>query len=365
MATARRRFMLPIMRVAILHYTKPPVIGGVERVVGEQALALRALGHEVEILTRADWKGGDWDIVLVHNVFTMPFDLEWTRMLWETAAAHPEMHWVNWVHDVAAANLAYAGLDWSADDMGLLTRCPPNCRHVAVSEVRRDAYCRVTGLAKAGCLVIPNGVDPAAILGLTERLRATADAWELWRRDWVLFHPTRLLRRKNLEMGVRVLARLVGRGSDAVYLVSGAPDPHQADGARYAEKICALAREEGVADRLVFLGRDQPLSDEEVRGCYLLSDVLFFPSREEGYGLPLVEAEALGLPTYASDIAAHRETGVEGVRYFVLDDSPSDLAAGIEADEELRHRARRRRRLGGRRWDGVLARFMASMEKEP
>jgi len=37
------------MRIAILHYSKPPTIGGVERVIGEQAAALTAMGHEVRI----------------------------------------------------------------------------------------------------------------------------------------------------------------------------------------------------------------------------------------------------------------------------------------------------------------------------
>ncbi len=37
------------MRIALLHYTLPPVIGGVERVIRDQAQALRMLGHEVEL----------------------------------------------------------------------------------------------------------------------------------------------------------------------------------------------------------------------------------------------------------------------------------------------------------------------------
>jgi len=37
------------MRIAILHYSKPPVIGSVERVIGEQAAALAASGHEVRL----------------------------------------------------------------------------------------------------------------------------------------------------------------------------------------------------------------------------------------------------------------------------------------------------------------------------
>ena len=39
------------MFIAILHYSKPPVIGGVERVIGEQAAALRLLGIDPVMLT--------------------------------------------------------------------------------------------------------------------------------------------------------------------------------------------------------------------------------------------------------------------------------------------------------------------------
>lgn len=42
------------MRIALLHYTKPPVIGGVERVIADQAQALRELGHEVVVVNRED-----------------------------------------------------------------------------------------------------------------------------------------------------------------------------------------------------------------------------------------------------------------------------------------------------------------------
>ena len=88
------------MRIAILHYSKPPTIGGVERVLGEQASALVSLGHEVEVFTRHEWKATQWDVVIVHNVFTMPFDLAWTQELIKLTETRPDIRWVNWVHDV-------------------------------------------------------------------------------------------------------------------------------------------------------------------------------------------------------------------------------------------------------------------------
>jgi glycosyltransferase involved in cell wall biosynthesis len=67
-----------IMRIALLHYSKPPVIGGVERVIGEQATALRELGHEVEVLTRKEWRLQDWDAVIV-RMAAMPA-LSWVSL---------------------------------------------------------------------------------------------------------------------------------------------------------------------------------------------------------------------------------------------------------------------------------------------
>ena len=138
------------MRIAILHYSKPPTIGGVERVIGEQASALVALGHEVEVFTRHEWKATKWDVVIVHNVFTMPFDLAWTKELIALTQTRRDIRWINWVHDVR----------WWAQ--------VPEAIHVAVSEFRRQDYALVT---QEPIHVIPNGCDSAAVLGLTERVR--------------------------------------------------------------------------------------------------------------------------------------------------------------------------------------------------
>jgi glycosyltransferase involved in cell wall biosynthesis len=62
------------------------------------------------------------------------------------------------------------------------------------------------------------------------------------------------------------------------------------------------------------------LSDDDVRSLYQMADALFFPSRQEGYGLPLIEAALHGVPVFCSDIPAHREVAV-GATFFKLDRS--------------------------------------------
>ena len=67
-------------------------------------------------------------------------------------------------------------------------------------------------------------------------------------------------------------------------------------------------------------------SDHELEFCYQNSLALIFPSKAEGYGLPIVEALKHGLPVLASGIPIHREVGGEWCIYFQLG-SPDELAA--------------------------------------
>jgi alpha-1,2-rhamnosyltransferase len=77
------------------------------------------------------------------------------------------------------------------------------------------------------------------------------------------------------------------------------------------------------------------LSDAELVHAYGRARALIFPSRAEGYGLPIVEALAHGMRVLASDIPVHREVGGPWCAYFAPDDI-AGLAARIirwEQDE--------------------------------
>jgi len=64
------------------------------------------------------------------------------------------------------------------------------------------------------------------------------------------------------------------------------------------------------------------LSDADLVHAYGHAKALVFPSRAEGYGLPIVEALSHGMRVFASDIPAHREVGGECCVYF----APGDVA---------------------------------------
>ena len=70
------------------------------------------------------------------------------------------------------------------------------------------------------------------------------------------------------------------------------------------------------------------LNDSELKYLYTRAKMLLFPSIVEGFGLPIVESLAHGLPVLASDTRIHREVGGERIGYFPLSE-PQALAEQI------------------------------------
>ena len=71
---------------------------------------------------------------------------------------------------------------------------------------------------------------------------------------------------------------------------------------------------------------DAFLPDEVIADFFRISDALFFPSREEGFGIPLIEAAFSHLPVFCTDIAPLRQLGLEDAIYFSPDDDPARIA---------------------------------------
>ncbi len=82
--------------------------------------------------------------------------------------------------------------------------------------------------------------------------------------------------------------------------------------------------------------------DEDVRALYDSATALVFPSLGEGFGLPLIEAMARGLPAAVSGVSALPEIGGDAALYFDPENA-AEIAASISSllgDESLRGRLR-------------------------
>jgi glycosyltransferase involved in cell wall biosynthesis len=92
---------------------------------------------------------------------------------------------------------------------------------------------------------------------------------------------------------------------------------------------------------------------------YAFSDALFFPSLQEGFGIPLLQAGFTRLPIYCSDIEPFHESVQDRAHYFSLDDSPKTVASTIA--ETLFSKASfllRRHVLSEYTWENIVSKMM-------
>jgi len=122
-------------------------------------------------------------------------------------------------------------------------------------------------------------------------------------------------------------------------------------GRPWHEKELALVRQLGLEGRVRLI--ENP-SDEELRVLYSFAAAFVYPSRHEGFGIPLLEAMACGTPVLASNNEVFREVGGDAAIYFNPDE-PADIARTFEAalDEPTREDYRQRGfvRLSRYSWD--------------
>jgi glycosyltransferase involved in cell wall biosynthesis len=139
-----------------------------------------------------------------------------------------------------------------------------------------------------------------------------------------LLHVGSSQRRKNREGILQAVALLAGRWSGRLVF---AGEPLTSEQRRLAERL-------GLSDRLVELA---PVTDALLQSLYSGAQALLFPSLCEGFGWPVLEAQACGCPVITADNTSLPEVAGEGALLVDAEDS----AALAEAVLALLEPARR------------------------
>ena len=246
------------MNIAILHYSVPPIVGGVESVIAHHARLMSADGHSVRliaargeslskeipltILPLADSRHSlvtimkdqldrgevtkDFeslrdelaeqlqvvlsgvDILIAHNICSLNKNLALTAALYQLHTARKLPRLILWHHDLAWTTPRYQNELHEGYPWDLLKTAWLGATQVTVSEMRQDELSDLMKIDKSQIHVVPNGVDVGKFLKLEEQTLGYIQKLDLLQASPLILLPVRITSRKNIELALQTLAAL-------------------------------------------------------------------------------------------------------------------------------------------------------------
>ena len=223
------------------------------------------------------------------------------------------------IHDVIYRKLPhdYTLVDRILDDFKYGRSCRAATHIIAVSECTRKDVAEAYGIDPDKISVVYQGCaesfrkefSPAEIDALRQRLNLP--------HRYILQVGT-IEPRKNLELTVRALAS-VPEGIDLVAVGR--------DRLGYRRKVERIAEETGVRNRIHFF---EGLEGDAIPLLNRAAEIIVYPSRYEGFGIPVLEGITCGRPVVAATGSCLEEAGGGGAIY-VSPDSPREMANALNA----------------------------------
>ncbi|MBE9546655.1 MAG: glycosyltransferase family 4 protein [Proteobacteria bacterium] len=370
------------LKIALLHYSCPHVVGGVEEVIGQQASFLHRHGHEVKLIagkgdvytedfpiiinpifsstdtliTRAheeliegkrlhfdslienicvelQSELESFDFLVVHNVMTMPYNLPLTYAI-KKLADSGKIRVISWNHDSVYFYPDCPDI-YRSEPWNILKTKFSSIYYICISKIRSEQFCELYK-TKRKITVIPDGIDPSGFFQLAPDSCQIIHEQRLFKADLIMVQPSRLIPRKNIELGLRVVSALKKKGVNVRYLITGAYNPHEPKGVKYYRELKRIIKDLGITREVIFIaeyrmkdGRKIVPDHTFIRDLYFIADILFMPSISEGFGLPLLEAGMIKLPIACSDIPPFLEIGDGHICSFSPIDAPDRIADKI------------------------------------
>lgn len=158
---------------------------------------------------------------------------------------------------------------------------------------------------------------------------------------------------KNFETLIKALPAVFEKNPTLHLKIAGRPLDKE-----YTQNLYDLIDRLNIKDKIIFLGHCYA---DEIAELYRKCVVFVFPSVEESFGMPVVEAMASGCAIACSNAAAMPEIAEDSVRYF-NPLSSTEIAAAIQdflVDPDLRAEYRRRaiERAKCFRWETAARQF--------
>ncbi len=376
------------IKTAILHYTSPPVIGGVEGVIHAHSVQFASHSYPLTVISgrgNADslpsgvkyyqvpemdsmhpdiaaateiLNSGkipknfdhlvkilkekirplvvDIDHVIVHNIFTKHFNLPLTAALFQLMDERAIASALAWCHDLSWSSSNSQSKVFPAYPWNLLKTDYPRISFITISMQRKQEILSTYNINPERVQIIYNGVDPAQILGLTYEGEKLIERMGLLQTEIVLLMPVRVTQAKNIEYALHVTSELKKLGCHPKLIISGPPDPHEPASQAYFNSLLQLRHDLDIENEIQFVyqnGEDPEqgyfINLNVVYDLFRVADIMFMPSHREGFGMPVLEAGLAGIPVFSTPVPATAELASREAYIFTPNDNAAKVAKQI------------------------------------
>ena len=374
-------------KIGLAHYTYPPVIGGVEKIVFDHAQFFAKCNYETfvfagegknnnnkikleiipefrslsitnqtledQILTQPAFPTEFFqqvdkiykkietaftsiDIFFIHNVLTCTFNPCLNAALIDYINNHKEKKFVVWIHDVILDPMRKKRTFASSQLHDLFYKPIAGAFYVGISQFLKNTLIDEIGFPKNLVTVIPNGVDINNLLNLHPLTQKILSKYNILDFDPLIFLPTKIMRHKNIDLCLKILLEIKKIKNNPLLIITAMNFPHNRN-TSYLKEIQELINKLNLSKNIIYLHNEIDSNFREIEykivdDFYRLSDIVFFLSSFENFGLPLLESGISKTPIMVSTFEVFKEIESENVYYADIEnESPSMLADKVNA----------------------------------
>jgi len=172
-------------------------------------------------------------------------------------------------------------------------------------------------------VVLKNGIDVKNCVFDEIKRNRIRKNYNIEKESIVIGNIGSLSENKNQELIIRILSELSNENDNLRVLLVG--------GGSYKENLQQLAAKKNVIEKVIFAGKTNDVS------AYLSAmDIFVFPSKSEGFGIALLEAQANGLPCVVSDsIQPEAKINIDKIVTVSLSDDISKWVQAIKEAQKM------------------------------
>ncbi len=208
----------------------------------------------------------------------------------------------------------YKYVDRQIYDFKFRAACNTATRIIAISECTKRDIINLYGIAPEKISVVYQSCSPIFRAAVSEAKRREVREKYALPSEYLLQVGT-IESRKNAALSVEGLAL---SGVDMPLIIAGRSTP-------YTKRVIEAAEKHGIKERIRII---DGVPNDDLPALYTMASISLYPSRYEGFGLPVTESLNCSTPVIAATGSCLEEAGGEGA-FYVDPDDPSDMAHAI------------------------------------